>query len=44
MVHHSVIQAVYEILRQTILVDKILKMTFPDLYNKKGLSKQQDLM
>lgn len=42
--HYEVIQDVYDIFQSTTLVDSLLKMTFPNLYDHKALSKADQLI
>jgi hypothetical protein len=35
---------VYDVFKSTELVDDLLKLAFPQLYNKGGLSKPQEMM
>jgi hypothetical protein len=44
LVHYQVIQDVYDIFQSPSLVDTLLKMTFPSLYDYKALSKADQLI
>lgn len=41
---HRVLQEVYDIFCSVVLVEKLLEMTFPSLYNKKATTKAESIM